>query len=142
MTTHHHGRATMVDQFHMMAGPREGGATFPSCGGRCLCSFVAWPARAAHWVVFTEPTLILALLGLCSAGQVHLTCVQGGCMRPDSGCQAGRVGFAVESGASSVRVACRRSFGLTVAVLRFVAALAVPGLCSSPCVTTHHHARN
>ena len=39
-------------------------------GGLCTCE--AQPACAGHWDAFTERTLTLALLGLCSAGQAHL----------------------------------------------------------------------
>ena len=64
-------------QLHMMVGPREGGAVCPSCCGCYLCSSAARPTCATHWVAFTERTLTMAPLGLCSGGQVHLTCVWG-----------------------------------------------------------------
>ena len=81
------GRPSNVSHhFLMMADPREGGAACPNCRGACPCSGAATCARPvydARWVVVTERTLTMTMLGLRSPGREHLTYVQcccaGGC---------------------------------------------------------------
>ena len=64
-----------------MAGPPEGGVPrVPPVAGGVRVGMRLGPRAFAHWVAFADMTLMLAVLGLCSAGQACWICMQGFCV--------------------------------------------------------------